>query len=73
MDKNVLIGVRQATKDLPTDELMSFYLIAWGGKDPRGTAWYEKVKGLFTEDGGTKVHSDVLKALEIITSERIGA
>lgn len=71
MDKNVLTGVRQATKDLTIDELVALCLLAWAGVDPREMDWYEKVKGLFTEAGGTKVHSEVMKALDIIITERI--
>jgi hypothetical protein len=75
MDNQVIVLalVRNATKELTTQEMASLYMAASLGNDPRRVTGYEKAKSLFTENDGTRMHRDTLAAFNSIVSERLDA
>jgi hypothetical protein len=71
VNPGVVVGVRMIAKNLSTDELVSLYMAATSGFDPRGVQGYEKGKALFAQEGGTKMHTDTLAVLDMIVQERL--
>lgn len=67
----VIVGVRMATDQLTKDELVALYMVATASFDPREVEGYEKIKSLFTEYDGTRMHADTLVAFDRIVSERM--
>ncbi len=71
INPGVVAVVRVIANNLSTDELFSLYIAAAQGGDPRGAQGYEKGRGLFTQEAGTKMHADTLEALDAIVQERL--
>jgi len=68
---SVFAGVKMTCNQLSDEELNAICMVAIMGSDPRHVIGYEKAKSLFTENGGTKMHSDTLRAVEQIRNERV--
>jgi hypothetical protein len=65
-------SVALLTQSLTRDELTALDLCARLDSDPRGREFdYAKVKRLFTEDGGTRMHDDMKRALAAVVAERL--
>lgn len=59
-------------KELTKEELAVLNLIAITDGDPHGRLFdYKKVKRLFTESNGTRMHAVTKEALAAIVSERL--
>jgi len=71
ISKAQIAAVRLITDSLTSAELASMYNCVTAGFDPTQSAWYEKARALFTEDGGTKVHAATLEALDSIVWRRL--
>ncbi len=66
-------GVELATQCLTLDELVRLNLHAqnrWGNS--KDLPFYGKVSGLFTENDGAEMHTDVLEALACVVLDRMG-
>lgn len=65
-------SVAIATKQLSLDELVKLNMcvqVNWG--DPRDLPFYDKVRGLFTENSGSEMHNDVKEALARVVLYRL--
>jgi hypothetical protein len=67
----VIAGTKLITNKLTDEELAALYNAVSFGFDPKHVMGYDKAKGLFTEQDGTKMHSDTLKAFESIVEQRL--
>lgn len=70
MNPQIASVIALATKDLSNIELAALNNVAQIGANPSGINCYEKVKHLFTEANGTKMHSEALDALAKIVNRR---
>lgn len=58
---------------LTDEELIALSLVAQFGGSPHGREFdYEKVKSLFTEANGTKMHDETKLALAVVVNKRFG-
>lgn len=75
MDHNAIMLATVSTSidamGLTDDELAGLNLIAALDMDPRKHPVYEKAKGLFTEQGGTRMHQVAKDALHRIAEDRL--
>lgn len=72
MKKFMDISIDMETRELTNLELAALNIVAQLNEDPRGRLFdYEKVKGLFTEDNGTRMHVETKMALAIVVNERL--
>ena len=67
----VIFGTKLITDTLTDQELTALYNAVSFGFDPKHVMGYDKAKGLFTEQDGTKMHSDILEAFESIVKQRL--
>lgn len=67
----VIAGTKLITDKLSDQELAALFNAVSVGFNPKPVMGYDKAKGLFTEQDGTKMHSDTLKAFESIVEQRL--
>src|SRR6516165_1053680 len=72
INKFVYTGVVMAAKKLTDEELNALCMVVMSGTDPRHVIGYEKVKYLFTEQDGTKMHHDARISFESYAAVRLG-
>lgn len=61
-----------ACKDLTNEELAVLHLVSITDDSPHGRLFdYNKVKPLFTEANGTRMHSMTKEALAVIVGQRL--
>jgi hypothetical protein len=77
MDEQEYIRIMAITVDktcekLDDTELNAIYMVALMGANPTQVKGYDKVERLFTESGGTKMHSMTLDALAVVWERRCG-
>jgi hypothetical protein len=72
IDHLMYTAVLMNTRELTDVEIASANLIIQMDLDPKEMEWYPKISGLFTEDKGTRVHSDVKDILAAIVLDRLG-
>lgn len=60
------------TKDLSDQELNAQYLAIILGNDPKKIVGYGKCQVLFTEGGGTKMHSETERVFTLVWEKRFG-
>jgi hypothetical protein len=53
-------------------ELNSIYMCALLGMNPDQVGGYDRIKSLFTEDNGTRMHQTTLDALGVVWESRCG-
>ena len=58
------------TDTLSNDELVALYIAVTAGFNPKPAMGYEKAESLFTEQDGTKMHSDTRAVFNMIVGER---
>ncbi len=63
--------VAVAMKELDDGELTDLNLTVLFGYDPRTKPWYEKVKHLFDQENGTKMHEETKNALASVVLRRM--
>ena len=63
--------VRAATEDLTATELVALNDAAQAGRDPHLIDSYPKIRDLFTEDGGSRMHHETRLALAAVTLSRL--
>ncbi len=66
-------AVAVAVKELSDAELAGLNLTVQLGGDPRSKPWYAKVKHLFDQEGGTKMHEETKAALASVVLKRLRA
>lgn len=71
MNLQIALIMHEATKKLSNIELAALNNVAQIGANPSGINCYQKVKHLFTEDNGTKMHSEQLEELAQIVLNRL--
>ena len=71
MNKQVFAGVRLICQALTNHELVAMNLSIHAGWDISTRPWYEKVSALFTENGKTEMHPEVLNAFHIVVTQRL--
>jgi len=64
-------AVAVAVKELSDAELAGLNLTVQLGGDPRDKPWYEKVKYLFDQDNGMKMHEETKAALVAVVLKRL--
>jgi len=68
-------ATRMDLDKLSTADLATFH-VCLGWPEPRAACearpWFSVVATLFTEDGGRRIHPDVLAAIDTIVQERLG-
>ena len=73
MNKAMYAVVALITKDLSDLELAVLNNVAQADFDPKGRLFdYERVKHLFTEADGTRIHPDTKEALAMVVNRRLG-
>jgi hypothetical protein len=63
--------VSAATDDLTDAELVALNDAAQIGRDPHSIGSYPEISGLFTENGGTRLHRETRIALAAVTLSRL--
>lgn len=64
--------VAATTAKLSNEELIVLNIVAQTDQDPRNRKFdYKLVKGLFTENSGTKMHSETKVALAAVVESRL--
>jgi len=63
--------VKLACTNLTDLELAAINKAAQADFDPRPVMGYEKVKHLFTETDGLRMHNDIKEALAVVVLERL--
>jgi len=65
-------ALRQTTDELSDLELFSLNnAVNFPGFDLKQLSFYEKVKHLFAEDGGERMHDEVIDLLSVIVLDRL--
>jgi hypothetical protein len=71
MNKVIYIGVKMFLDELTNVELARLNISLSLGDSPKKLPFYDKIAGLFTENDGTKMHSDTEQAFHAIVIERL--
>jgi hypothetical protein len=71
-DAILAISMDIAIQDLTDGELAGLNLTAQFGLDPRGLPHYEKIRHLFTEENGTRMHDQAKETLYRAVLQRLG-
>lgn len=78
MDEETMRNIMSATVSIACDELTDLELavlnnvVQLGGSPHDRIFDYEAVKGLFTEENGTRMHEETKLALESVVASRLG-
>lgn len=62
MNTTIYAATKMAMKELTHDELLAMNLCILMGSNPVGRLGYDKIKTLFTEDNGTRMHAETKEA-----------
>jgi hypothetical protein len=71
INPGVIVGTKLILNTLTDQELAALYSVVTANSNPKPVMGYDKAKSLFTEQNGTKMHSDTLAAFESIVEQRL--
>jgi hypothetical protein len=72
MNTGIYIGVKMFADRLTDEELAAIGMAALLKMPPQEVSGYEKMKSLFTQNGGIEMHDESIAALGVIIQKRLG-